>query len=282
MTVTVTVRRSAAAPPCAAPERGAPHQQMGPEARQVLQMAQVVSALWLFERYVLSMTLAQGPSMQPTLRAQGDVLLLDRRYPSRARPLGRGDVVVCASSYQENYSIVKRVVGLPGDELQRPEWAAPLVVPPGHVWLEGDNPANSMDSRHYGAIPSALVRARVLAVAWPPWLCRAVPPGGAPPTPSLTALLPPGSAAAAAAAAEAEAERLGCEALLATLRAAGVGAEALAEVAGERAARQLVSGAPGTYAELVERVNGVRWEVQQEPPQEPPPQQQEPPPPALE
>jgi signal peptidase I len=248
---------------------------MGPEARQALQLAQVVSFLWLFERHVLSMTLAQGPSMQPTLRAQGDVLLLDRAYPSPAQPLARGDVVVCDSSYQEHYSIVKRVVGLPGDELLRPEWAAPYVVPPGHVWLEGDNAANSMDSRHYGAIPSALVRGRVAAVAWPPWLCRAVPRGGAPPAPSATALLPRGSAAAAAAAAAAEEEREGCQALLAALRGAGVDAEALAEVEGERAALELAGGGGGGYAGVAERLRSAQWAwgaLLAPPPPPPPPQ----------
>ena len=28
-----------------------------------------------------------------------------------------------------------------------------LVVPPGHVWLEGDNPLCCVDSRHYGPVP---------------------------------------------------------------------------------------------------------------------------------
>lgn len=172
---------------------------MGPEVRQLLQVAQVASALWLFDRHVMSITLAQGPSMQPTLRVQGDVLLLDRTAPSSRAPLDRGDVVVCESSYQENYTIVKRVVGLPGDELLRPEWCGqPYVVPPGHVWLEGDNPANSMDSRQYGAVPCALVRGRVMAVVWPPWLARTIPAGGAPPTPSATTLVPQGTAAQAA------------------------------------------------------------------------------------
>jgi type IV secretory pathway protease TraF len=31
-------------------------------------------------------------------------------------------------------------------------------VPPGQVWLEGDNPFNSTDSRTYGPVPLALVR----------------------------------------------------------------------------------------------------------------------------
>lgn len=42
-----------------------------------------------------------------------------------------------------------------------PEGHRPELVPEGHVWLEGDNPPNSSDSRSYGPIPLAMVRGRV-------------------------------------------------------------------------------------------------------------------------
>ena len=41
-------------------------------------------------------------------------------------------------------------------------------VPAGHVWVEGDNAANSNDSNHFGAVPTGLVVARVRAKLWPP------------------------------------------------------------------------------------------------------------------
>jgi signal peptidase I len=41
-------------------------------------------------------------------------------------------------------------------------------VPTGQIWIEGDNPALSTDSRHYGPIPIALVEARAAYCIWPP------------------------------------------------------------------------------------------------------------------
>lgn len=37
-----------------------------------------------------------------------------------------------------------------------------LQVPPGHIWLEGDNLIVSRDSREYGPVPLALVRGRAM------------------------------------------------------------------------------------------------------------------------
>ena len=36
-------------------------------------------------------------------------------------------------------------------------------VPPGHCWIIGDNLPASRDSRHFGPVPLALVRGKVLA-----------------------------------------------------------------------------------------------------------------------
>jgi len=42
-----------------------------------------------------------------------------------------------------------------------------VTVPEGHLWLEGDNPLYSIDSRHYGPIPITHVRGRVVARLFP-------------------------------------------------------------------------------------------------------------------
>lgn len=42
-----------------------------------------------------------------------------------------------------------------------------IKVPSGHIWVEGDNPWNSSDSRNYGAVPASLIMGRVLLRLWP-------------------------------------------------------------------------------------------------------------------
>jgi signal peptidase I len=92
-----------------------------------------------------------------------------------------GDVVVV--QHPQRYGTVcKRVLGLPGDVVVRPppqrqrprsRARAPkqpehlIVVPDGHVWLEGDNSMNSSDSRTYGAVPAALIVGHVVCRVWP-------------------------------------------------------------------------------------------------------------------
>lgn len=42
-----------------------------------------------------------------------------------------------------------------------------VVVPRGHIWVEGDNIENSSDSRYYGPIPQGLVKSRAVLRIWP-------------------------------------------------------------------------------------------------------------------
>ena len=35
-------------------------------------------------------------------------------------------------------------------------------MPPGHVWVEGDNKNRSCDSRHFGPVPYGLIKGRAV------------------------------------------------------------------------------------------------------------------------
>ena len=80
----------------------------------------------------------------------------------------RGDVVVVEHPERPGFELVKRVVRVPGD-----------VAPDGRVlmdelWIEGDEPEGSTDSRRFGPVSMERVRARVRWVWWPPERVRSL------------------------------------------------------------------------------------------------------------
>lgn len=127
-------------------------------------------------------------SMEPTL-LPGDHLLVVRYFGEE--PL-RGHVVVFDNP--SGTSLVKRVIGLPGDSVQMDhgnvlvngeplvegDHVAPSssqdvtvhVVPQGHLFLLGDNRDHSADSREFGFVPVSAVVGRARMIYW------SVAPGG--------------------------------------------------------------------------------------------------------
>jgi len=104
----------------------------------------VPAARW---RTPVRRVLVHGPSMAPALR-DGDQLLA-WMLP---RPRPRAGAVVVAELPDGRGLGVKRVV---------------MVRPDGAVWLEGDNPFGSTDSRQFGPLPADSLRGRVLIRLWP-------------------------------------------------------------------------------------------------------------------
>ena len=131
-------------------------------------------------------------SMQPTI-LRGERFLADRNHYRRRAPV-RGDVAVYVHPRQPELHYVKRIIALPGDRvairdgraivngfaLEEPyaifgDPSAPynnareIMVPDGHVFVLGDNRANSIDSRAasgHGMVPIANLQARATDTAW--------------------------------------------------------------------------------------------------------------------
>ena len=109
--------------------------------------------------------------------------------------LHRGDVVVFAppqalvdAGYDSKAALIKRVVGLPGDQLvveqgqlirngqrvQEP-WLSeemdyamnPVTVPEQHLWVMGDNRNASLDSHLWGPLPETKVIGTAVWRYWP-------------------------------------------------------------------------------------------------------------------
>ena len=114
--------------------------------------------------YVVDLTLCTGPSMEPTLNANSDLVLLDRVSPRLGR-IATGDIVVADSPTRPGETVCKRVAAVAGERIPGSFFAD--VVPPGCVWLLGDNRRNSTDSRIYGPVPTGIVKGRVVLRVWP-------------------------------------------------------------------------------------------------------------------
>jgi inner membrane protease subunit 1 len=138
---------------------------------QAVKFLQFMGLMHCIHDHGVDISTTVGKSMEPLFRSNGDVILFDRT--ARQRGFLRGDVVIAVSKIDEHTRICKRITGVCGDERPvRPGWPGlsreeTALVPPGHVWLEGDNPENSHDSRHYGPVPIGLLEGTVFVRIWP-------------------------------------------------------------------------------------------------------------------
>ena len=147
-----------------------------------------LGALGLFHMLCpLQIGVVSGASMEPTFHSH-QVILVDRRYYN-SHPVHRGDVIIAREG---GMVLIKRVFALGGDTLwtllnaddgelyreivdpamlprmqrlmpQLPSYRLTrYTVPPGTVYVVGDNTSASVDSRHFGPIPVTDVMGRVV------------------------------------------------------------------------------------------------------------------------
>jgi signal peptidase I len=128
-------------------------------------------------------------SMIPTLQINDRVLV--NKFIYRFTEPERGDIVVFESVDNSDEDLIKRVVGLPGDEIavrggklfvngepqkepytnqKLPDMTsfAQTTVPEGHVFVMGDNRGNSQDSRVFGPLPRENIEGEAFLRFWPP------------------------------------------------------------------------------------------------------------------
>ncbi|CAH8548018.1 unnamed protein product [Schistosoma rodhaini] len=123
-----------------------------------------------YHPFVGTIVYCEGVSMQPTIN-DGDYLVVERLSIILGR-IRRGDIVIAGQRRKyDTTHVLKRIKGLGDDRVtfwdkNHGEIIAKQ-VPGGHVWLEGDNTLQSLDSRSYGPVPVSHLEYKVFLRVWP-------------------------------------------------------------------------------------------------------------------
>jgi signal peptidase I len=127
-----------------------------------------------------------GDSMEPTLQS-GEFVIVNKLAYKLGDPQV-GDVIVFHFPRDPNQEYIKRVIGLPGDEVvingghvyvndvlleedyiaASPAYESTWDVPGDSLFVLGDNRNNSSDSHNWGTVPMDYVVGKAVFVYWPP------------------------------------------------------------------------------------------------------------------
>ena len=127
-----------------------------------------------------------GSSMEPNLH-HGEFVIVSKVNYKIGEP-ERGDVVVFDFPRNITKEYIKRVVGLPGEQIHiedgvvfvdgkalsepylmmEPRYEGDWEVPEGTLFVLGDNRNNSSDSHNWGVVPMENIIGEALLVYWPP------------------------------------------------------------------------------------------------------------------
>lgn len=127
-----------------------------------------------------------GASMEPTLLS-GEYVIVNRISYRLGSP-HRGDIIVFHFPRDPKEEYIKRIIGLPGDDVEvknnavyvneqlldegylkvTTHYSGTWRVPDGQLFVLGDNRNNSSDSHDWGTVPMNYVVGKAVLVYWPP------------------------------------------------------------------------------------------------------------------
>ncbi len=156
-------------------------------AREFVETLAIALVLaFLIRAFVFESFRVDGRSMQPTLFTNERVLVNKLAFD-----LGKpktGEIIVFQSPLIPSEDWIKRVIGVPGDTVsirhntvyingkvypepflkyRQSSNYGPVKVPPGHLFVLGDNRPISEDSRYFGMLAESRVRGQAFVIWWP-------------------------------------------------------------------------------------------------------------------
>lgn len=162
--------------------------------REVVETAILTLVIFLLVRMAFQNFRIEGHSMETNLH-NGQFLIVNKLV-YYLHPPQRGDVVVFHSPQSPRKDFIKRVVGLPGEEVQMvdgevyvegiPVREAYIANPGNRSWgpevvgefeyfVLGDNRSNSSDSRSWGMLDGDAIIGKAWVSYWPPSSLGPVP-----------------------------------------------------------------------------------------------------------
>lgn len=151
----------------------------------VLETVVISVLLFLAINAVSARIRVDGSSMVPTFQ-DGEFVIVEKVSYRFSEPK-HGDIVVFHFPRDPEQEYIKRVIGLPGDQISirqgqvylngellsepyvasAPRYELEYHVPDGELFVLGDNRNNSSDSHDWGTVPLDFVVGRAVFVYWP-------------------------------------------------------------------------------------------------------------------
>ena len=152
----------------------------------LLETVVLAFVLFLVINAVSARVRVDGLSMLPTLQ-DGEFVLVNRLAYRIGEP-ARGDIVVFRSTTNFDLDLIKRIIGVPGDDVRvadgrvivnglalsepyinaEPRYSGDWGVPQGYLFVLGDNRNDSSDSHAWGLLPIQNVIGKAILIYWPP------------------------------------------------------------------------------------------------------------------
>ena len=152
---------------------------------EIIETVLIAVVLYVTVNALIPRILVDGKSMEPSFHHNDRVIV--NRLAYHLGDVERGDVVVFKREDGQDY--IKRVIGLPGDTIEisgghvylnglviaEAYIIVPVIgdkptetIPPGMVFVMGDNRNDSSDSRAWGPVSVNDLTGKAMLVYWPP------------------------------------------------------------------------------------------------------------------